>query len=134
LVESFKSTLDEVREADILVHVVDISHDSFEDHYGVVNDTLKDIESLNKPTILVFNKIDALKKKHAKQSDLPWMDEPIFSLDDLQKTWMAKMAEGDSVVFISATQKENIAELKELLYEKVKEIHAVRFPYNNFLY
>ena len=134
LVESFKSTLDEVREADILVHVVDISHDSFEDHYGVVNDTLKDIESLNKPTILVFNKIDALKKKHEKQSDLPWMEEPIFSLDDLKKTWMAKMAEGDSVVFISATQKENIAELKELLYEKVKEIHAVRFPYNNFLY
>ncbi len=134
LVESFKSTLDEVREADILVHVVDISHDSFEDHYGVVNETLSDIESLNKPTILVFNKIDALKKKHEKKSDLPWMDEPIFSLEDLKNSWMAKMTKGDSVVFISATQKENISELKELLYEKVKEIHAVRFPYNNFLY
>jgi len=134
LVESFKSTLDEVREADILVHVVDISHDSFEDHYGVVNETLNDIESLNKPTILVFNKIDALKKKHEKKSDLPWMDEPIFSLEDLKNSWMAKMTKGDSVVFISATQKENISELKELLYEKVKEIHAVRFPYNNFLY
>ena len=134
LVESFKSTLDEVREADILMHVVDISHESFEDQYNVVNQTLSDIESLDKPTILVFNKIDALKKKHAKASDLPWMEEPIFSLEDLKKSWMAKMAKGDDVVFISATEKENIAELRELLYKKAKKIHAIRFPYNKFLY
>ncbi|NND76779.1 MAG: GTPase HflX [Flavobacteriales bacterium] len=134
LVESFKSTLDEVREADILLHVVDISHENFEDQYAVVNETLRDIDSLDKPTILIFNKIDALKKKHAKKSDLPWMEEPDFSLDDLKNSWMSKMAEDDDVVFISATEKENITELKELLYEKVKKIHAIRFPYNTFLY
>ena len=134
LVESFKSTLDEVREADILMHVVDISHDSFEDHYAVVNDTLKDIQALDKPTILVFNKIDALRKKHEKKSDLPWMEEAVFSLEDLEKSWMAKMSDGDEVVFISAVNKENLNQLKEVLYQKVKAIHAIRFPYNNFLY
>ena len=134
LIESFKSTLDEVREADILVHVVDISPPNFEDHYRVVNETLSDIDSREKPTILVFNKIDALRKNHKAESDLPWMEQPVFSLDDLKKTWMAKMTSEDRVVFISATEKENISELREILYEMVKKIHAIRFPYNNFLY
>ena len=134
LIESFKSTLDEVREADILVHVVDISHPNFEDHYRVVNETLSDIDSREKPTILVFNKIDALRKNYKTESDLPWMEQPVFSLDDLKKTWMAKMTSEDRVVFISATEKENISELREILYEMVKKIHAIRFPYNNFLY
>ncbi len=131
LVESFKSTLDEVREADILLHVVDISHPNFEDHYNVVNETLKEIEAADKPTFLVFNKIDAYSFKEPR-FDLATVDD-VVTLEDLKQTWMAKMGE-NKCLFISAVKKQNIEQLKELLYEEVKRIHAVRYPYNNFLY
>ena len=132
LIESFKSTLDEVREADLLVHILDISHPNFEEHYEVVNKTLLDVCKEKKPTILVFNKIDAFSYVPKDEDDLSPMKRENYSLDDLKKTWMANM--GADCVFVSARQKDNIDELKALLYERVKEIHVKRFPYNDFLF
>lgn len=133
LVDSFKSTLDEVREADILVHILDISHPTFEDQFNVVNNTLKDIEALDKPTIVLFNKIDAYS--FADHLDYEIHDETAnaTSMEELKKTWMAKMND-KKCVFISATNKENIEEFKDVLYDEVKKIHVARFPYNEFLY
>jgi GTP-binding protein HflX len=130
LMESFKSTLDEVREADLLVHVLDIAHPNFEEHYDVVNETLNEIDNAEKPTIIVFNKIDAYQPP---LTDLNEPEEDIRTLESLQKSWMSKMGK-TKCVFISATDKENIEELKEVLYEEVKAIFKVRYPYNNFLY
>jgi GTPase len=130
LVESFKSTLDEVREADLLVHVVDISHPSFEDHLQTVNETLSEIDGTEKPTILVFNKIDAYQPNEVIGDD---GDMHLETLAELKNTWMSKLNH-KNVVFISAQDKVNIEELKELVYESVKEIFKVRYPYNNFLY
>jgi GTP-binding protein HflX len=127
LIESFKSTLDEVREADLLVHVLDISHPNFEDHYRVVNETLQEIDKEEKPTILVFNKIDAYLANNQE------LDEEIQSLENLKKTWMSKL-NNTKCIFISAHTKENIEELREQLYFEAKEIFKVRYPYNNFLY
>lgn len=132
LIESFKSTLDEVREADLLVHILDISHPNFEEHYEVVNKTLLDVCKEKKPTILVFNKIDAFTYTPKEEDDLSPMKRENYSLDDLKKTWMANM--GADCVFVSAREKDNIDELKALLYERVKEIHIKRFPYNDFLF
>lgn len=132
LVESFKSTLDEVREADLLVHVVDISHPNFEDQIAVVEKTLKDINSADKPTILVFNKIDAFTYTPKEEDDLTPMTRENISLEELKKTWMSKMHE--NCIFISAKDKTNLEELKALLYSRVKEIHVTRFPYNDFIY
>jgi GTP-binding protein HflX len=132
LVESFKSTLDEVREADILVHVVDISHPSFEDQLNVVNQTLADIGAGDKPTLLVFNKIDAFVFEEKEADDLTPSTKKNLSLDDLKKTWMNKL--NSECIFISATDKQNLEEFKKVLYDKVKELHQKRYPYNNFLY
>lgn len=128
LMESFKSTLDEVREADLLVHVLDISHPSFEDHFHVVNETLNEIDKTEKPTILVFNKIDAYQAPELEEGE-----EDHSSLEYLKRTWMSKMNK-TKCVFISAQNKDNVDELKAVLYEQVKEIFRVRYPYNNFLY
>lgn len=130
LVESFKSTLDEVREADILIHVVDISHDFFEDQMYSVNETLKELGVLEKTTITVFNKIDAYKTQY-HEGEHPEIEENL-TLEDFQNSWMAKHK--SPAVFISAEKKENIEELKTLLYEKVRAAHVVRYPYNDFLY
>jgi GTP-binding protein HflX len=127
LIESFKSTLDEVREADLLVHVLDISHPNFEDHFRVVNETLQEIDKEEKPTVLVFNKIDAYLATNQE------LDEEIQSLENLKKTWMSKL-NNTKCIFISAHTKENIEELREQLYVEAKEIFKVRYPYNNFLY
>lgn len=132
LVESFKSTLDEVREADILVHVVDISHPGFEDQINVVNQTLSDIGAGDKPTILVFNKIDAFTFDQKDVDDLSPITKHNISLEELKKTWMNNLH--SECLFISATHKQNIAELKSVLYERVKEMHLKRYPYNKFLY
>jgi GTP-binding protein HflX len=132
LVESFKSTLDEVREADILLHVVDISHPAFEEQIHVVEETLHEIDETEKPTILVFNKIDAFTHVENAEDDLSPKRRENYSLEELKKSWPAKMREES--VFISALARENIDALKEMLYEKVKEIHITRFPYNDFLY
>jgi GTP-binding protein HflX len=132
LIESFKSTLDEVREADLLVHVVDISHQAFEEQLEVVIQTLNDITREIKPSLIVFNKTDAFSYVEKEEDDLtPRMRENI-PLEELKKTWMNKLNE--NCVFISALEKQNIEELKALLYNKVKEIHTQRFPYNDFLY
>lgn len=132
LVECFKSTLDEVREADILVHVVDISHPNFEDQIDTVNETLKDLGARDKDTIMVFNKIDAYVPPEQDQLvDVDEQKEPI-TLADLKNTWMAH--HNAPAIFISATQKENVEELKSLLYEKVKDIHTTRYPYDKLLY
>jgi GTP-binding protein HflX len=134
LVDSFKSTLDEVREADLLLHVVDISHPEFEDHISAVNKILLDIKSADKPTIMVFNKIDAYKYVKIDESD-----ETIekttknFSLQDWEKTWMSNLGENNTL-FISATEKENFEAFREKVYEAVRSIHISRFPYNKFLY
>ncbi|WP_314917849.1 GTPase HflX [Capnocytophaga gingivalis] len=133
LIESFKSTLDEVRDADLLLHVVDISHPNFEDHIASVNQILGEIKSINKPTIMVFNKIDAYTHLTIEDDDL--MTEKTsrhFSLEEWKQTWMNRM-NGDAI-FISAINKENIQEFREKVYQKVREIHITRFPYNNFLY
>ena len=132
LVESFKSTLDEVREADILLHMVDISHPAFEEQIQVVERTLHEIDDTEKPTILVFNKIDAFTHVPKDADDLTPKKRENFSLEELKLSWPAKMKE-DSV-FISAIEKENIEALKQLINDKVKEIHITRFPYNDFLY
>ncbi len=133
LVESFKGTLDEVREADLLLHVVDISHESFEHHIDSVNKILEEIGSADKPTIMVFNKIDAYEPDKIDEDDL--MTEKTkahYTLDEWKQTWMAKV-NGDAI-FISALNKKNFSEFRKLVYEKVKEIHTTRFPYNSFLY
>ncbi len=132
LVESFKSTLDEVREADILVHVVDISHPGFEEQIDIVNNTLKDISSGDKPNIYVFNKIDAFSHIEKDKDDLTPETKENFTLADWENSWFAK--NNNPAVFISATQKQNIEELKEILYREVKTIHSQRFPYNDYLY
>jgi GTP-binding protein HflX len=132
LIESFKSTLDEVREADLLVHVVDISHPNFEEQLEVVARTLSDITEESKPSFIVFNKIDAFSYKEKEEDDLTPKTKENISLEELKNTRMSKLNE--NAVFISARSKENIEELKSLLYEKVKEIHVQRFPYNDFLY
>ena len=133
LIDSFKSTLDEVRESDILVHILDIAHPNFEEHYEVVNKTLEEIESLNKPTIVIFNKIDAYKFSDHLPYEIHDDNANATSLEELKKTWMAKMND-KRCVFISATNKDNIEEFKDVLYEEVKKIHVERFPYNDFLY
>lgn len=133
LVDSFKSTLDEVREADILVHVVDVSHPNFEEQIEVVNKTLAEVcGAAEKPMIMVFNKIDAFKYTPKDADDLTPVKRENLSLEDFRKTWMSRM--DNNCVFISAKERINIDELKQLLYEKAKEIHTRRFPYNDFLY
>ncbi|MDA7768220.1 GTPase HflX [Flavobacteriales bacterium] len=131
LVESFKSTLDEVREADILLHVVDISHPNFEEQIEIVNKTLDEIEASEKPMVMVFNKVDAFTYEKKDEDDLTPSTKANVSLEEWKKTWMAKSGES---VFISAIQKENFDSFRDLLYELAKEIHAKRFPYNSFLY
>jgi GTPase len=132
LVESFKSTLDEVRESDLLIHVVDISHPNFENQIDVVNDTLKEIESLDKPTIMVFNKIDAYQYEEKEEDDLSDFTKDNYSIQDWENTYMAK--DNVKCIFISAQEKMNIEELRELFYEEVKKLHIERYPHNNFLY
>ena len=131
LMESFKSTLDEVREADLLIHVLDISHPNFEDHFNVVNETLNEIDKTEKPTIILFNKIDAYQAP--KTDDLVEDLVEITTLESLKKSWMAKMNK-TKCVFISAQEKENVEELKSVLYEEVKAIFRIRYPYNDFLF
>ena len=133
LIESFKSTLDEVREADLLLHVVDISHANFKDHIESVNNTLKDIDAQNKPLIMVFNKIDAYKRDFYDETDLiNEYDEKNFTIDEWRETWMSQI--GENVIFMSATKKINIDEFKKTVYREVRKIHVKRYPYNNFLY
>lgn len=133
LIESFKSTLDEVREADLLLHVVDISHPNFEDHMASVNKTLAEIGSADKPTIIVFNKIDAFTHQTIEESDLITEKTEIhFSLEEWKKTWMNRL--NNNCVFISALNKENMEAFKEKVFEEVKKIHITRFPYNDLLY
>jgi len=133
LVESFKSTLDEVRDSDLLIHVVDISHSDFEDQVNVVNQTLSEIITSNgKPTMMVFNKIDAYTFVEKEEDDLTPITKENLSLDDLKQTWMAKSEH--PAIFISAKTRENIEEFRKTLYEAVKKIHIKRYPYNNFLF
>ena len=133
LIESFKSTLDEVREADLLIHVVDISHTSFQEHMDSVNRILKEIEAHNKPTIVVFNKIDKYKREEYDETDLiNEYSEKNFTLEEWKNTWLSKL--GKNVIFISATKKTNIDEFKKIVYREVRKIHIKRYPYNNFLY
>ena len=132
LIESFKSTLDEVREADILIHVVDISHPNFEEHVHVVNDTLQGIGASDKKTIMIFNKIDAFSFTPKDEDDLTPIKRENLSLQDLKRTWMSKNS--NPCLFISATNKENIDALRTLIYDCVKELHMQRYPYNNFFY
>ena len=133
LVESFKSTLDEVREADLLLHVVDISHHAFEDHIASVNNILDEIKSADKPTLMVFNKIDAYEPEEIDSDDLVTeKTKAHYTLEEWKDTWMAK-TNGDAL-FISALNKDNLEEFRKTVYEKVREIHVTRFPYNNFLY
>jgi len=137
LVESFKSTLDEVREADLLVHVVDISHPDFEEQIRVVEETLSDLGCADKPVMLVFNKIDAYTWVEKDEDDLTPLTKENYTLLDLQKTWMARTGENQhylECLFISAKQKENIDELREVLYKRVRELHVQKYPYNDFLY
>ena len=142
LVDSFKSTLDEVREADLLVHVVDISHPDFEEQISVVEKTLADLGCAEKPSMLIFNKIDAYQWTPQDQDDLTEPTRENISLDELRRTWMAKSeasrASNRNIVsaplFISAKQKENIEELREVLYKTVRELHVQKYPYNDFLY
>ncbi len=134
LVDSFKSTLDEVREADLLLHVVDISHPDFEDHIASVNQTLMDIKSNNKPTIMVFNKIDAFNHLTIEEDDLiTEKTKKHYTLDEWKQTWMSDVGQ-QNALFISATNKENFEEFRERIYEAVRQIHITRFPYNKFLY
>jgi GTP-binding protein HflX len=133
LVESFKSTLDEVRESDLLLHVVDISHPGFEEQISVVNQTLRELHSTSKPVIMVFNKIDSFSFAVKEEDDLTPAGKENFSLDDLKRTWMASDSNGRAI-FISAKTKENAEELRKLLYEEVRRIHVTRYPYNDFLF
>jgi GTP-binding protein HflX len=132
LVESFKSTLDEVREADVILHVVDISHPNFEDHIKVVNETMAEIDNREKPSFLVFNKIDAFTYVKKDEDDLLPKTRENYSLDELKQMWIAK---GETpCLFISAIEKQNIDEFREKVYGVIREIHSARFPYNDFLY
>lgn len=133
LVESFKSTLDETRESDLLVHVVDVSHAQFEDHYRVVQETLAEIGTADKPVIVVFNKVDVYSWVEKDEDDLTPAGIENVTLDEMKQTWMARLAD-NKVVFVSAKSKLGIDDLREMLYEEVKRIHVERFPYNNFLY
>lgn len=132
LVDSFKSTLDEVREADLLLHVVDISHPDFEDQIQVVEKTLADLKCSDKPSMIVFNKIDAYQWVEKEEDDLTPSTKENVSLSDLMKTWMARL--NDNCIFISARQKINIEELRKVLYDKVRELHVQKYPYNDFLF
>jgi len=133
LIESFKSTLDEVREADLLLHVVDISHSNFEEHIGAVEKTLDEIKSMEKPFIMIFNKIDNYEPVNYDKDDLiVHRDKINFSIEEWEDTWMDKL--GDKVKFISAKNNTNMEELKDCLYNEVRKIHITRFPYNDFLY
>lgn len=132
LVDSFKSTLDETREADLLVHVVDISHPDFEEQINVVEQTLKDIGCTDKPSMIVFNKIDNYTWVEKEEDDLTPSTKENISLDELKKTWMARMH--DNCIFISAKTKENVDEFRDILYKKVRELHVQKYPYNDFLY
>jgi GTP-binding protein HflX len=133
LIESFKSTLDEVREADLLVHIVDISHPQFEDHYKVVMETLQEIGAGDKPMILAFNKIDAYSFIQKDEDDLTPKTVENYSLEELEESWMSRMGSED-VVFMSAAKKIHVEEFREILYNRAREIHIVRFPYNDFLF
>ncbi|VXB25528.1 GTPase HflX [Flavobacterium sp. 9R] len=134
LVDSFKSTLDEVREADLLLHIVDISHPDFEDHIASVNQTLLDIKANDKPTLMVFNKIDAYQHLTIDEDDLMTEKTPRhFTLEEWKQTWMSRVGH-ENALFISATHKENFEEFRERVYEAVRQIHITRFPYNKFLY
>ena len=132
LIESFKSTLDEVREADLLIHVVDISHPDFEEQIDIVNQTLADIGAAAKPSILLFNKIDAYTYIEKAADDLTPRVKENMTLDELKETWMAKLQ--DNCLFISAKEKENIDNLKSILYDRIKELHVQKYPYNDFLF
>lgn len=132
LVDSFKSTLDEVREADLLIHVVDISHPDFEEQIQIVDKTLADLQAADKPTIILFNKIDAYTWIEKEADDLTPKTKENITLEELMATWMAKL--GDDCFFISATKKQNIPEFKELLYKKVRNLHVQKYPYNDFLF
>ncbi|MDO4180236.1 MAG: GTPase HflX [Bacteroidales bacterium] len=132
LVDSFKSTLDEVREADLLVHVVDISHPDFEEQIAVVDKTIADLGAGGKPTMIVFNKIDAYTYVEKAEDDLTPRTKENITLDELMKTWMAKL--NDNCIFISAREKTNLEELKTIIYNKVRELHVQKYPYNDFLY
>ena len=132
LVDSFKSTLDEVREADLLVHVVDISHPDFEEQIDVVNNTLKELGAADKPMMLLFNKIDAYTWVEKEADDLTPMKKENISLEELQKTWMARS--GEDTMFVSAREKTNINLLRDTLYKKVRQLHVQKYPYNDFLY
>ncbi|MCI6644236.1 MAG: GTPase HflX [Alloprevotella sp.] len=132
LVESFKSTLDEVREADLLLHVVDVSHPDFEEQIEVVNRTLADLDSADKPMMIIFNKMDAYTWTEKEADDLTPATAENVSLAELKKTWMAKM--GENCIFISARERENVEELRELLYKKARELHVQKYPYNDFLF
>ena len=132
LIESFKSTLDEVREADFLIHLVDISNKNFEDHINVVNKTLLELGVNHKPSLLVFNKIDAYSFVEKESDDLTPATKENLSIDDMKKTWLATLEGG--AMFISALNKTHFEELKQKIYNKVKDLHELRYPYNNFLY
>ena len=132
LVDSFKSTLDEVREADLLLHVVDISHPDFEEQISVVENTLKDLGCAEKPSMIVFNKIDAYRWVDKDPDDLTPPTRENVTLDELRRTWMAKL--GDDCIFISAREKQNIDELRDVMYKRVRELHVQKYPYNDFLY
>lgn len=132
LVDSFKSTLDEVREADLLIHVVDISHSGFDEQIEVVNKTLADINSGDKPSMIIFNKIDAYTYVEKAEDDLTPMKKENISLEELMKTWMAKM--NNDCMFISAKERTNVEEMKRKIYDKIKELHVQKYPYNDFLY
>ena len=132
LVDSFKSTLDEVREADLLVHVVDISHPDFEEQIAVVNQTLKELGAADKPMMVVFNKIDNYHWVTKEEDDLTPPTRENITLDELRRTWMARMS--DNCLFISARERQNIDVFREWLYRKVRELHVQKYPYNNFLY
>ncbi|EDM45503.1 GTP-binding protein HflX [unidentified eubacterium SCB49] len=133
LVESFKSTLDEVREADLLLHVVDISHESFEDHIDSVNVILNEIKSSDKPVLMVFNKIDAYEPETIDADDLVTeKTKAHYTIEDWKRTWMN--TENETAIFISATEKENIVDFRKTVYDKVRALHSKRFPYNNYLY
>ena len=132
LVDSFKSTLDEVREADLLLHVVDISHPDFEEQIKVVEKTLADLNCSDKPSMIVFNKVDAYTWTEKDEDDLTPATKENISLDDMMKTWMARM--NDNCIFISARQKTNIEEFRKVLYDKVRELHVQKYPYNDFLF
>ncbi|NLA50350.1 MAG: GTPase HflX, partial [Bacteroidales bacterium] len=133
LVESFKSSLDEVREADLLLHIVDIAHPRFEEQINVVNETLLELNTLNKPAIIVFNKTDIFSHIPKDDDDLSPVKKENYSLADLKKTWMAKNM-NHPTVFVSAKTGQNLDELRKMLYDRIKEIHITRYPYNDFLF